>query len=242
MLQFLLGPSLHPGGLGLTKELARKVELSSSDTVLDMACGLGESIRFLAKNYGCSVLGIDLSKNLLQKARAARESEQEELVVGDGELLPVRDSSFTVVISECSMCLMPEFGAALKEIVRTLRPGGRIGITDFATNGQVPHELEEALMKFLCISRNPSVNELGGLLIAEGFENVEVSDQSKSLKELLEILRKRLLLAELLRGIGKLSLDQGQVDLAKRLVSLADVAVDKGNLSYVAVTAFAPAR
>ncbi|WP_410969200.1 hypothetical protein, partial [Salmonella sp. SAL04284] len=60
-------------------------------------------------------------------------------------------------------------------------------------------------MQFLCISNQISWSEYPTMIEAEGFDRVEVTDESSSLHELLESLRKRLLLAELLRAVGKLS-------------------------------------
>jgi len=214
-LQFLLGPSLHPGGLPLTRLLAERIGLLSSDTVLDVACGLGESSWFLAKEYGCKVFGVDLSRTLARKASIMHDGEDANYLVGDGEHLPLREDSFTAAISECSICLMPESSQGMREIFRALKPGGRIGITDIAVNGQLPSELEETLMRFLCISKEIPWSEYSAVIKSEGFDRVEMTDQSGSLNELLESIRKRLFLAELLAAIGKLSIGIDQLDQGK---------------------------
>src|SRR5258708_25612352 len=126
-LQFLLGSSLHPGGLGITKRLEEKVGLSAADIVLDAACGHGESVRFIRTEYGCSAVGVDLSRGLIQGAALLHPNEDVSLLIGDGESLPIRDNTFTAMISECSMCLMTRLDVSLSEALRVLRPGGRIG-------------------------------------------------------------------------------------------------------------------
>ncbi len=214
--------------------------MSSTDIVLDSACGMGASTRFLAKEYDCKVFGVDLSRRLAQKARSVHVDGGASFLVGDGERLPFRDDTFTAVISECSMCLMPAFKAGLGEAYRTLRPGGKIGITDIAASGEIPLELEEVLMKLLCISHKISWSEYPDAVVAEGFGRVAVSDESNSLRELLEVIKKRLLLAEILKAVGKLSLGREQLDRGKRLVSLARGAVDRGNLRYVMLTGQKP--
>jgi arsenite methyltransferase len=239
-LQFLLGPSLHPGGLRLTRRLAEKIGLFSRDTVLDAACGLGESTRFLAREYGCRVYGLDLSRTLAHGAASTHNGENAYYLVGDGEHIPMRDNSFTAAISECSMCLMPESRRGLREIFRALRPGGRMGMTDIAISGPLPSELEEMLMRFLCISSEISWSEYPTMIEAEGFDRVEVTDESSSLNELLEALRKRLLLAELLTAVGKLSPGRDRLEQGKRLVSVAKSAVDQGSLRYAMITAQKP--
>ncbi len=239
-LQFLLGPSLHPGGLGLTRLLAERIGLVSTDTVLDAACGLGESSRFLAKEYGCKVFGVDLSRTIAHSASTMRNGEDANYLVGDGEHLPLRENSFTAAVSECSMCLMPEFRNGLREIFLALKPGGRLGITDIVVNGRLPSELEETLMRFLCVSSEISWSEYSAVIEAEGFDRVEMTDQSGGLDELLEALRKRLFLAELLTAVGKLSIGKDRLDQGKHLVSLAKAAVDQRSLRYAMITAQKP--
>ena len=214
--------------------------LSATDTVLDAACGLGESARFIAGEYGCTVFGLDLSRTILDKMESKDDTRYPSFLVGDGEQLPFKDNTFSAAMSECSLCLTPDSRNELREISRTLRPSGKIGITDMVTMGKLPSELEETLMRFLCIAANTSVSTFQRSLELEGFERIEVSDESESLRELLEIVKKRLLLAELLTSVGKLSLDRAKLDQGKRLVSLSGNALDQRSLGYAMITAQKP--
>lgn len=216
------------------------MRLSATDTVLDAACGLGESARFLAGEYGCTVFGLDLYRTILDNMRSKDETRFPSFLVGDGEQLPFKDNTFSAAISECSLCLTPNSRNELREISRTLRPSGKIGITDIVTMGNLPSELEETLMRFLCISTSASVSAYQRSLELEGFERIEVSDESESLRELLETIKKRLLLAELLTSVGKLSLDRAKLDQGKRLVSLSRNALDQSSLGYAMITAQKP--
>jgi arsenite methyltransferase len=220
--------------------LAEKIGLHCTDTVLDAACGLGESTRFLAREYGCRVFGVDLSRTLVHAAASAHDGEDAYYLVGDGEHLPLEHDSFTASISECSMCLMPESRRGLREIFRALRPGGRMGLADITISGPLPSELEETLMRFLCISNEISWSEYPTMIKAEGFDRVEVTDESSGLHELLEAIRKRLLLAELLSAVGKISIGRDRLEQAKRLVSLAKASVDQSSLRYAMITAQKP--
>jgi arsenite methyltransferase len=237
LLQFLLGPSLHPGGLDLTRRLAKTMNISSSDIILDVASGLGETARLLSLEYGCRVFGVDLSGELVRKASAMVVSDQTSFARGDGEALPFRTGSFTALLSECSMCLLPEMLDALGEARRVLQKGGRLGLTDIAVLKTLPPELEDVLMSFLCLSSKVSPTRYSGLVEEAGFSSVQIADVSESLQSLLEGIRKRLLLVELMSGLGKLSLQPGQLERGKRLLSQAQDALDNGSLGYFMLTA-----
>lgn len=239
VLQFLLGPSLHPGGLSLTRQLAERIALSSTDTVLDVASGRGETAKFLAGHYGCRVYGTDLSMKLARQAAESSNSNA-EFVNGDGERLPFRGDFFDAVVSECSLCLLPQFETGLKEIQRVLAPRGKLGVTDMVAQGPLHPELEDVLMSFLCLAHKISESQYANRIEEAGLIEVRTFDETNSLLTLLEGIRKRLLLAELVTGIGKLSLQPGQLQRGKRLLTLARDAVDQGSLSYVMLTARKP--
>lgn len=240
LLQFLLGPSLHPGGLGLSRRLAQELAVSSDDLILDVASGLGETARLLTLEFGCRVYGLELSKSLVKEATSSLGKLSVDFTNGDAEHLPFKAGSVDVVVSECSMCLLPGLEKGLTEAFRVLRQGGRLGLTDMATRGPLHPELEQVLMSFLCLSNKTRPSEYEVLLRATGFRHVASFDETDSLRGLLEGIRKRLLLAEVLRGVGKLTIPEEQLAQGKRLLTLAEEAVDQGVLSYVMLTASKP--
>ncbi len=224
----------------MTKRLADKVGLTSADILLDVACGHGDSVRYLRTEYGCEAVGVDLSRGLIQRTALLHPDEDVGLLIGDGEHLPLKDNSFTAVISECSMCLMPGFNDGLSEAFRVLKPAGKIGITDIAVDGEILSDLRDVLARFLCIS--PTISRMGyrEALLARGFESVEAADETRSLEELLEIIKKRLFLAEILTAVGKLSIRKEQLDQGKRLLSLAKRAVEQKTLKYAMLSGRKP--
>jgi ubiquinone/menaquinone biosynthesis C-methylase UbiE len=208
--------------------------------VLDAACGHGESVRYLRTEYGCKAVGVDLSRVLIRRTALLHPDGDVCLLIGDGERLPIKDNAFTAVISECSMCLMPGFNDGLSEALRVLRPAGKIGITDIAVDGEIPSDLRDILARFLCISPSISWTGYRKALLARGFENVEVADETQSLEELLGIIKKRFFLAEILTAVGKLSVRKEQLDQGKRLLSLAKRAVEQKTLKYAMLTGRKP--
>ena len=67
---------LHPGGLQATKLMAEKCKISRDMTILDAGCGSGSSSIFLARRYGCRVVGIDVDPTAL--IEGTRKSMQQE--------------------------------------------------------------------------------------------------------------------------------------------------------------------
>lgn len=223
----------------MTKQLAERIDLSPADNVLDVGSGLGETARFLADEYGCRVSGVDLSTKLTRQALGVNNRDA-EFVTGDAERLPFKSNCFNGVVSECSLCLFPEFGTGLEEIQRVLSPGGRLGVTDIVTKGPLPAELEDVLASFLCLAHRISQSEYASQAEEARLTEVRTFDQTGSILSMLEGIRKRLLLAEVLHGIGKLSLQPEQLRRGRRLLALAQEAVDQGKLSYLMLTARKP--
>lgn len=111
LTRFLLGDSFHPGGLQLTGELGRMLGLRPAGRVLDVACGKGTTAVFLAKEFGCEVLGIDYGEQNVAAARSVAQADQVDSRVqferGDAENLPFADRAFDAVICECAFCTFP---------------------------------------------------------------------------------------------------------------------------------------
>ena len=131
LTRFLLGDSFHPGGLKLTGQLGRTLSLSPASRVLDVACGKGTSAVFLAKEFGCEVLGVDYGNQNVEAARSLAQTEHVASRVqferGDAERLPFSDESFDAVICECAFCTFPEKSAAARRVPPRPSPGRSCG-------------------------------------------------------------------------------------------------------------------
>ncbi|HET8854163.1 MAG TPA: class I SAM-dependent methyltransferase, partial [Ktedonobacteraceae bacterium] len=145
----LLGESFHPGGLALTKRLGTLLDLGPGKRLLDVATGKGASAIFLAQQFGCEVIGVEYSNDLVREAtRAAEVAGIAHLVrfeQGDAERLAFADGQFDAVICECAFCTFPNKLAAAGECTRVLRSGGSMGLADLTRSGEVPAELQGLL-------------------------------------------------------------------------------------------------
>ncbi|MDE1767204.1 MAG: methyltransferase domain-containing protein [Thaumarchaeota archaeon] len=237
--RLLFGNSMHPGGLGLTKELGNKISITKGSRVLDVACGSGTSAILLAKNFGCHVTGIDLGAKNVDEAiqNAAREgtSDYTEFKTSDAEKIEYQDESFDYVLCECSFCLFPDKKITSNEIYRVTRKGGKIGISDIVLRGELSQNLRDSLYRFVCVLEAKSENEYAGYLQDAGFHRINFDDKKETLLELLDDIKKRVFAAELLLGLKKIQLEI-DLDKTKRIIRELRECVESGLLSYVLIT------
>jgi len=122
--------------------------LRPSEQVVDVGSGGGIDSLIAAKMVGPSgrVIGIDMTLAMLDKARTSASAAgmtNVEFREGFGESLPVDDGWADVVISNGVLNLMPDKDAALREMARVLKPGGRLQIGDILVQKPVPQSAKE---------------------------------------------------------------------------------------------------
>ena len=241
--ELLLGGTFHPGGQATTDRLAALLELKPGDRVLDIACGPGRTSIYLATQYGVNASGVDFSAETIERARAdaAAAGASAEFFTGDAERLPFADGEFDAVICECSFCVFPDKRAAATEIVRVLRPGGRVGISDICREGQLPAELESLRGWVSCIADAYPTAAIAAELERAGLDVETDERHDEALSEMIHDVGVRMMAFEAAVKLGKLELPTGiGLDEAKRLRRLAAAAVDGGQLGYALLTARKP--
>ncbi len=235
--RLLLGASFHPGGLELTARLAALLELRPGKRVLDVAAGPGTSALFLAKRFGCEVLGV---RRANAAAAAAGLAHLVRFQQGDAERLPVEDASFDAVLCECAFCTFPDKRAAAAEFARVLGPGGHVGLSDLTRAGAVPPELKGLLAWVACIADAQPLERYIAYLQGAGLRVERAEPRDEALSHLVQEIRARLLGAELLVKLKQLDLPAVNFAQAKTLARAAADAVKVGRLGYAIITASMP--
>ena len=128
----------------------RIAPLHPAERVVDVGCGAGIDTLISAKMVQDEgrVIGIDMTPAMLEKARAsvsAGNVTNVEIREGYMEALPVEDEWADVVISNGVLNLTPSKDAALREMHRVLRPGGRLQIADILVERAVPESAKRKI-------------------------------------------------------------------------------------------------
>jgi SAM-dependent methyltransferase len=155
-------------------------DLHEGDTVLDLGSGGGIDVLLSAKRVGPTgtVYGLDMTDEMLALAqRNARDAgvRNVHFLKGLIEDVPLPAESVDVVISNCVVNLSPEKPKVLAEIVRVLKPGGRIGISDIVAEDRLtPADRAARGSHVGCIAGALSESEYREGLAAVGLTEVEV--------------------------------------------------------------------
>jgi SAM-dependent methyltransferase len=118
------------------ESLCEAVDLEAGARVLDVACGNGNAALAAARRWA-KVTALDYVPELLGRCgdRARAEQLHLELVLGDAERLPFADGEFDVALSTYGVMFAPDQEQSAREIVRVVKPGGRIGLANWTPEG-----------------------------------------------------------------------------------------------------------
>jgi SAM-dependent methyltransferase len=181
----LLGDSFHPGGIRLTLRAAAELNLRRGDSVLDVACGNGESLRAIIARWPVRAVGLDASVAPLFDATI-------ELRTGDAHAIPCESESVDAVLCECALSTFLDQPGALREMRRVLRAGGRLALTDMVLEGDVPESLRQWVHTGTCLERALSTADYVQALSDAGFVVIQQWDASPALLELLTRIKRNL--------------------------------------------------
>jgi SAM-dependent methyltransferase len=175
------------------ERLVEQAEISPGAKVLDVACGTGAASRAAARRAGPTgaVTGVDLGEPTLAVARAYPPEEGAAPISygqADATALSVPEGAFDVTLCQQGLQFIPDRAAALAEMRRALRPGGRVAIATWTDVATAPWEfIGAALERHLdsdsaAMIRSPwglaDEAQLVSLLRLAGFERISVTRET----------------------------------------------------------------
>jgi len=194
-LQAFIGTTKHMGGFETTRELIELCHMNEDTYVLDVGCGVGATACYLAKRYGCSVVGVDVRESMIARSneRAQREGVKDcvEFRVADAQGLPFEDERFDVVMCESVATFIEEKPKVVSECARVTKPGGYVGLNEEIWLKTPPTELvENAKLLWDIKSDIPTSDDWVRLLEGTGFRDIVVKTyRFNTLRESSQIRR-----------------------------------------------------
>ncbi len=161
--------------------------IREGEVVVDLGCGGGMDVFLAARKVGASgrAIGIDMTAEMLERARAGQQKlglTNVEFYQSTIDRLPLPDNSVDCVISNCVINLVPDKLAVFREILRVLKPGGRVALSDIALKQELPSAVKQSVEAYVgCISGAILIEDYRHLLEQAGFAAVMVTDTGADL-------------------------------------------------------------
>jgi ubiquinone/menaquinone biosynthesis C-methylase UbiE len=184
LFESLTGSTIRPGGLDITKRGMEFCTFPKNARLLDIGCGKGASVEYIAGEYGYRCTGIDSSAYLINEG--LRRNRELLLIEGKAEKLPFKDCGnegcFDGILTECSLSLMNDKPTVLDEIKRVMKKKGFWIISDiYIRNGK--QKSSSNLQVHTCLRNAFNLNDLRKLLLKNGFNILLLEDHTRALKE-----------------------------------------------------------
>lgn len=186
-------------GCGIPTQFAA---INDGNAVLDLGSGAGNDCfvaRAIVGEKG-RVVGVDFTDAMLEKARINCTKlgfDNVKFIKGDIETMPLEDSQFDVIVSNCVLNLVPNKTKAFAEIHRVLKPNGHFCVSDVVLKGKLPEKLQkDAEMYAGCVSGAIELSEYIGIIEKQGFGSIKIHKQ-KEIEIPTEILQEYLTESEI---------------------------------------------
>ncbi len=161
--------------------------IKEGETVVDLGAGGGLDVFLASKKVGPTgkAIGIDMTGDMVSLARKNAEKggyTNVHFYLAEIEAMPIPDNSVDCVISNCVLNLCPDKDAALNEIHRILKPGGRLAISDIALKQALPEAVAKEVAAWTgCIAGALTIDDNRNKLSNAGFGSVDIQDAGSDL-------------------------------------------------------------
>jgi SAM-dependent methyltransferase len=174
-------------------DLVEAAGVRTGERALDVACGTGAVTRLLAERVGATgkVTGLDINPGMLAAARLSAPSRNIEWLEGSAVKMPLPDAAFDALVCQQGLQFFPERQAALSEMRRVLKRGGRLALSCWRSIEHTPgyHMLEQALARRIGPEKAAlppfSFGDAGAirsLIVGAGFREVRLRAEVKMVR------------------------------------------------------------
>lgn len=161
--------------------------LREGETVVDLGSGGGLDVFLASQLVGESgtAIGVDMTGDMISLARKNATKgcyDNTKFYLAEIEAMPIPSNSVDCVISNCVLNLCEDKDAALREVFRILKPGGRLAISDIALKQALPPEVADEVAAWTgCIAGALTIEENREKLSTAGFSEVDIQDAGSDL-------------------------------------------------------------
>ena len=173
----------HPEAMEHTNETMAKVgDLKKDSRVLDLGCGYGGTARYLAQEYGCTVVGINVSEKELelanQRVREVGLQGSVSFELGDFHSLSFNKASFDVVWSQEAFLHGADKSKVISECNRVLVPDGALIFSDLLVRSTTSQSDRNRIYDRIKSPEMWDAEDYHRCLVNHGFEVIQVEDWS----------------------------------------------------------------
>ncbi len=174
-----------PEGANLSLGCGNPVALASlkeGETVVDLGSGAGIDCFLAAQRVRekGKVIGVDMTHEMIDKARENAQKgnyKNVEFRLGEIENLPIADDTADVIISNCVINLSPNKKRVFEEAFRTLRPGGRLMVSDIVLLKELPEAIKKKAHPASCVRGAMLKSQYLKTIEHAGFRDVEIIEE-----------------------------------------------------------------
>ena len=196
-MQAEVGITKHVGGFTATDELLSLCHVEDAKEVLNVGCGIGVGVAYIARKFGCRVVGVDISEKMIKwsRLRASEEKVEDKVEFRRANVLdlPFEDDRFDAVIVESVLAFVEDKARAIRECIRVTKPGGYVGLNESFWTKE-PSSEEVALAQD-AVGSNIPIEETWKVL----WENSGLYERTMSLRR----VNSRLEVRDRLRWVGR---------------------------------------